>query len=368
MSSPNGTSPGDDDAAFSRVRIIVFLLIFSILYFGLNAYVVLRLGGFFEIGRPVLYSWIGFVSLSLPLATYGERMHPTLLSSILYTVSTLWMGILLFAGCTLVIYEVVSVFYSVPHAGPIIVVVVSVLTIVSIRNATGIVERHVEVPVADLDTDVSIVHLSDVHLGTIRNSAYLEQVVERSNRLDPDVVMITGDLIDAGARVHEGMFDEFDRLGAPVYFVTGNHEVYEGLEAVYSVLNGSKIRVLKDEIVEDADIQILGVEYADDDGHLGTELEKLSIDRGKPAVLMYHSPEGVADAKRAGIDLLLAGHTHGGQLFPINVVVRMVFGYSTGLHDLGGTFLYLSPGTGTWGPYMRLGSRNEITHITLKAT
>ena len=112
-------------------------------------------------------------------------------------------------------------------------------------NAIGIDVKAVDVPVENLEKDVSIVQLSDIHLGTIRNSAFLERVVEKAKDCDPDVVLITGDLIDGSARVKEGMFDEFEQFEAPVDFVTGNHEVYEGVEEVYSKLADTKILVLR---------------------------------------------------------------------------------------------------------------------------
>jgi len=358
-----------DDTGYGNlgIRIVVAVPVFILIYTGLNSLVVLRLGGLLGVERTVLYAWIAFVSLSLPVAMLVERIFPNIVSRIFYTAATLWMGMLLFLVCSLLIYEVVSVFYSVPYAGLIIVVVVSVLTVVSTINATRIAVTEVEVPVEGLEEDISIVQLSDLHLGTIRNSGFLGTVVEKATRLDPDVVLITGDLIDASARIHEEMFEEVERFGVPVYFVTGNHEVYEGVDEVYSTLADTEIQVLKNEVVEYDDIQIIGVEYAERDGHLGEEIENLEIDETKPAVLMYHSPERVEDAKRAGIDLQLAGHTHAGQVFPFNFAVRMAFQYIEGLYDLGGLFLYVSPGTGTWGPYMRLGSRNEVTQITLKA-
>jgi len=350
-----------------RIQFVIYFLVFLLIYTSLNSYVVLRLGGLLGLGRNILYLWIVIVTFSLPVAVYAERVFPNIFSKFFFTASAFWMGILLFMVCSLMIYEAIRPFYNIPYAGIIIVIVVSVLSIVSIINATGIVVKEVEVPVENLEKDVSIVQLSDLHLGTIRNSAFLARVIEKVIPLDPDIVMITGDLIDAGARIHEGMFNEFNRFGAPVYFVSGNHEVYEGIEEVYSILDNTKIRVLRNEIVDYDDIQIIGVEYSEDNGHLGKELKNLKIDKTKPAVLMYHSPDGYENAKQAGIDLQLAGHTHNGQIIPFNFFVKIFFKHIKGLYDLEGMFLYVSPGTGTWGPYMRLGSRNEITLLKLIA-
>lgn len=344
---------------------IIFLSAFLLIYTGINSYVILRLGGLLGIGSGILYLCIGLVTLSLPLALYVEKIFPNFLSKIFYLLSTLWMGILLFMLPLLLIYEVISLFYIIPSAGIIIILLVILLSIISIINAIEIEVKEVEVPIKNLKKNITLVQISDVHLGTIRNSGFLKKIVKKINQLDPTIVMITGDMVDGSSRLHESMFDEFNKLNAPIYFVSGNHEVMEGINKVYSLFKNTKIRVLRNEKINFEDFQIVGVEYSEEKGHLKRELEKFKIDKTKLAVLMYHSPEGFENAKKAGITLQLAGHTHNGQIFPFNFVVRLFFKHIKGLYNLGNMFLYVSPGTGTWGPYMRLGSRNEITLLKL---
>lgn len=350
-----------------RIQFVIFFLVFLLIYISLNSYVVLRLGGLLGIGRNSLYLWIVLVTFSLPVAMYVERIFPNIFSRIVYTVSALWLGILLFTLCSLLIYEAIRPFFTIPYAGTIIVIVVSVLSIISVIIAAGIVVKEVEVPVKNLKKNVTIVQLSDLHLGTIRNSGFLKSIIDKTNQLDPDIVMITGDMVDASARLHASMFGNFNRLRAPIYFVAGNHEGYEEADKVNELFHDTKIRILRNEAVDFDGIQIIGIEFSEGKDHLGKELAKLKIDKAKPAVLMYHAPQGIEDAKRAGIDLQLAGHTHSGQIFPFNFFVRIIFKHINGLYDLGGMYLYVSPGTGTWGPYMRFGSRNEITFLKLIA-
>ncbi|MFH1637641.1 MAG: metallophosphoesterase [Candidatus Woesearchaeota archaeon] len=349
-----------------KIQFALFLSAFLLLYISLNSYAVLRLGGLLGIKRSILYLIIVVVTFSIPAAMVIERFFPNALTRALYAISALWMGALLFLFFSLLIYEAIRPFYTVPHAGIIILAAVAVLSSYSIINAVGLSVNEVDVPVENLEKDITIVQLSDIHAGTIRNSGFLKKIAEKTNSLDPDIVMITGDLVDASAHLHESMFSDFNKLRAPIYFVSGNHEIYEGTDKVYALFNGTKIKVLKNEAVDFDGIQIIGIEFSQDKGHLGNELEKLKISRAKPAVLMYHSPTGLEDAKKAGIDLQLSGHTHNGQIFPFNFFVRLAFRHIRGLYDLGGMFLYVSPGTGTWGPYMRLGSRNEITLLRLR--
>lgn len=351
----------------TKISFALFFLIFIFIYTILNSYVVLRLGGLMEIKRNILYLWIVLVTFSLPIAMYSERIFPNILSRIFYTLAVFWMGILLLTLCSLLIYEIISYFHPLPQAGIIISILVSALSIISIINASTIVVKEVEVPIKNLKNKITIVQLSDIHLGTIRNSGFLEKIIKKTNQLDPDIVMITGDLVEGNAGLYKNMFNDFNKLKAPIYFVTGNHEVYEGADKVYAILNDTKVKALRNEVVDFGDIQIIGVEFSEDKDQLKKELEKLNIDETKPAVLMYHYPEGIEEAKKAKIDLQLSGHTHFGQIFPFNLLVMTRFKYIKGLYDLGSMFLHVSPGTGTWGPYMRLGSRNEITLIKLVA-
>ena len=113
-------------------------------------------------------------------------------------------------------------------------------------------------------------------------------------------------------------------------------------------------------------IQFVGIGYSDDKKLIKKKLGRLKIAKNKPSVLLYHVPLGMEHAKKKGIDLQLSGHTHKGQVFPFNYLVMIEFRYLAGLYDIDGMKLYVSPGTGTWGPPMRLGSRNEITVLKLR--
>jgi predicted MPP superfamily phosphohydrolase len=148
--------------------------------------------------------------------------------------------------------------------------------------------------------------------------------------------------------------------------VTGNHERYEGIELVVDALKGTGVRVLRDEVVNTHGIQLVGVDDPGDFPRKNHVLARLNISDGKPSVLMQHTPGAVKDAQGAGIDLMLSGHTHNGQIIPFNYIVKLFFPYIQGLYRIGEMHLYVSPGTGTWGPPMRLGSRSEITLLRLQ--
>jgi predicted MPP superfamily phosphohydrolase len=255
------------------------------------------------------------------------------------------------------------------------------------RSATG-PARVDEVPVT-LErlpralSGFTIAQLSDLHVGPTIGERHVRRIVEQVNALRPDLVAITGDLVDGTVDELADAVAPLARLSARhgVFFVTGNHEYYAGVGPWFQELRRLGIRVLRNErvIVGDAGASFdlagvddysahrrPGVEYADD---VRGALEGRDPDRS--LVLLAHQPRtsAVGDAVRAGVELQLSGHTHGGQIAPWNLVVAAVFPYVKGLyrHAEEGRVgqVYVSRGTGYWGPPMRLGAPPEIGRIVL---
>jgi predicted MPP superfamily phosphohydrolase len=347
---------------------LIFISVFLALYLGLNSYVVLRLGRLLNIKNQILYIFTLLITVSLPLAVYLERVYPNILFKLFYTLSTLWLGILLFLLFLLLIYEIVNIFYTPPYGGEIILGIALILSIISILNAKSVVIKEIEISLPNLEKDITLVQLSDLHIGTIRNSKFLNNIVEKTNNLNPDVVLITGDMIDGASRLDTKIAEELEKIKAPIYFVTGNHEVIEGIEKVYSFLQKTKVNILKDEITSFDNIQIIGIEYKNKKEEVQKVLQKIKIDDSKPRILLYHDPKAFEGIENEKINLALFGHTHNGQIFPFSLLVKAFYKYPQGLYKVGdNSFVYVSPGSGTWGPYMRLGSKNEITLFKLKS-
>lgn len=217
-----------------------------------------------------------------------------------------------------------------------------------------------------------LVHLSDLHLGRILRTDFLERVVAEVNALNPAMVLITGDLFDGMDGNLEELVAPLNGLVAPqgVFFVTGNHETYLGVQRAYAALQYSPVKILDDERVVVEGLQVIGISYPER-GHSLSFAEKMArlrgFDRAKPSILLYHSPSQVAQAKAAGITLQLSGHVHQGQIFPLQFITRLLFGrYYHGLHTEGNYNLYTSSGTGAWGPMMRTGNCPEIAVIQLE--
>ncbi len=239
--------------------------------------------------------------------------------------------------------------------------------------------RTVRVRVANLPEalrGMTIVQVTDVHVGPTIGHDFIASMVRAVNALSPDVVAITGDLVD-------GTVEELGAHVAPiaglrarrgVFFVTGNHEYYSGVDAWVRELGRLGVRVLDNERVSLGDgddaIDLAGVNdwsakrfdrYKPD---LAKALE--GRDPARPVVLLAHQPKHVHQAAERGVSLVLSGHTHGGQIWPWSKLVELDQPYLAGLHRERDTQIYVSEGTGYWGPPMRIGTSPEITRVVLE--
>lgn len=353
-----------------NVQVVVFTSFIFIVFLALNYFIFNIMGYLLNLSSFTVYSLVLLLAISYPAAALLERTVSHALTRAFYTISSAWMGISIFLVILLVGYEILNIFFIIPpyKAGLAIIAITSIISAYSILNSISIEIKNVELNIPNLKRNVKIVQLSDIHIGSVRNSGFMKKIVKKTNELNPDIVLITGDTVDGSAKVYPHMFDALNNINAPVFLIIGNHEVYEGLENVLPVLKTININILRDEMVEIEGIQIIGVDYSFNKNHLKDILSKIEIDRLKPSILMYHVPSEVEAANEAGINLQISGHTHKGQIFPFNLMGRLAFPYFSGLYNHKDTQIYVSQGTGTWGPPMRLGSRNEITvHNLLKS-
>jgi predicted MPP superfamily phosphohydrolase len=253
----------------------------------------------------------------------------------------------------------------------------SLIGLINARRTARVV--RVRVPIAGLPAALEgfrIVQISDIHVGPTIKRDYLEAIVARVNALQPDLVAITGDLVD-------GSVAELAEHVAPLaglrsrhgsYFVTGNHEYYSGVHGWVRELQRLGMRVLHNEHVvlrhEGAALVVAGVpDYGGhhfDAQHRSDPAAALhGAPSGVPRVLLAHQPRTAPAAAAAGFDLQLSGHTHGGQFLPWTFLVPLQQPYTAGLHQLGRLWIYVSRGTGYWGPPKRIGAPSEIAELLL---
>lgn len=264
---------------------------------------------------------------------------------------------------------------------------IAVLVLTALATLIGLVNARrraqvvdVDVPIAGLPASLqgfTIVQISDIHVGPTIKRGYLDAIVDTVNRLDADMIAVTGDLVDGSVEQLASHTEPLSRLAARhgSYFVTGNHEYYSGEPAWTAEFRRLGLRVLTNEHVvlqhEGAELVVAGVpDYSAhhfdpaqrSDPHAAL---KGAPPEAAPRILLAHQPRTAPAAAAAGFDLQLSGHTHGGQFWPWNHFVRFQQPYTAGLHRLNALWVYTSRGTGYWGPPKRFGAPSEITRLRL---
>ena len=254
------------------------------------------------------------------------------------------------------------------------------LTLVGYANARRVARvRDVDVPIASLHPSLdgfTIAQITDLHVGPTIAREYVEAIVDAVNGLDADLVAITGDLVDGSVGQLSPHTAPLARIEARhgTYFVTGNHEYYSGVHAWIGEFTRLGMTVLLNEHVvldhDGAHVVVAGVTdpsaHHFDPSHRSDPARAIA---GAPSsaikLLLAHQPRSAAAAAKAGFDLQLSGHTHGGQFLPWTFFVRFQQPFTAGLARLGRLWVYTSRGTGYWGPPKRLGAPSEITRLRL---
>src|SRR5512140_2751428 len=264
-------------------------------------------------------------------------------------------------------------------AVPLLALATTLLGFVNARRTPRIRTLDIRRGVPPALDGFTIVQISDLHVGPTIRRRFVARVVQAVNGLQPDVVAITGDLVDGtvaelGPEVAP-LRELAPRLGS--YFVSGNHEYYSGVQPWLDEVTRLGIRVLQNEHVVikhgGARLVLAGVsDYSAGHFIASHRSDPVAALAGAPAdaafkVLLAHQPRSAPAAAAAGFDLQLSGHTHGGQFLPWTLFVRLQQPFTAGLHQLGRLMVYVSRGTGYWGPPKRFGAPSEITRIRLRS-
>lgn len=235
-------------------------------------------------------------------------------------------------------------------------------------------ENPVEVSLPNLPKDLDgfkIALVSDLHLGVTTSMRRLDRTISLIEGMDPDIVIFSGDILDRGFRKPDWAATTARNIRARhgKFAVLGNHEFYHGLKSSIAWHEKAGFRLLRNETAElPGGLQLAGVDDLRT-ARIPDELLSLmlsKIDPERPSILVSHQPRAFNTAAERGVGLTLSGHTHGGQIFPFHILVKMSNDYLKGIYRKGESTLYVTPGTGHWGPPMRLLTRTEVTRITLR--
>ncbi|MBP7742045.1 MAG: metallophosphoesterase [Aliarcobacter sp.] len=246
----------------------------------------------------------------------------------------------------------------------------------AIDNARNIELELVDIKIKNLKQEYTIIQLSDIHIGGLITKDFITSLVNKVNLLNADIVVITGDLVDTKLQFAKAALDELKNLKSKygTYFIVGNHEYFHGVQPIIDYVNSLGIKTLENENVyigpKDNGFYLCGVydRFGDRYGAYKPDINKALLNTNdNPTILLAHQPKFVDEIENTqGIDLVLCGHTHGGQIFPFNFLVKLQQPYVKGLNihnDF--TQVYVNKGTGFWGPPMRLGASSEISILKL---
>jgi uncharacterized protein len=382
-----------------RRRLVTFFLAVTALFGLLHLYPGVRLFSDTGLGPPwTALGWtlLLLVLASVPLGFFWVRTVGNALSRGLFAFSTFWLGAAGILLTSTLATDAARLLWGLLHGfahgearvhearlqALAIVALTVVLTGWALYSAAVVLKlRRVTVRLDGLGEGLEglrIVQISDLHIGDALDEPFLRRVVARVNALAPDVVAVTGDLVDGLVPAVRDFVAPLAELRARfgVYYVTGNHEYYWGgpeWEAEVgrlglTVLRNSHRVISRDgsELALGGVPDLQGIRFHPDHA-CRPDLAFAGAPDGVPRVLLAHQPAAARTAAAAGVHLQLSGHTHGGQIFPFHFFVWLSQPVLSGLRKLFGIWVYTHRGTGTWGPRMRLGAAPEIAEITLRA-
>ena len=354
--------------------IYLFILLFFGVLFGANAYIFARMAQ----ALPALPMAVKIlIGMCMAIATCGVFLSialrssglPAVLSRGLFQIGSVWLVFLLYMVLILLVVDaVVWMGLKIPYRfWMCLVLCLTVLVVGHYRY------KHPKVNVVPLSFDkectlakpLTIVAVSDVHLGEGTGRKALARYVDLINAQHPDVIVISGDLVDnsVGPLYRDHMADELARLSAPhgIFMVPGNHEYISGIEEVEQFLKDTPITLLRDSVVTlPGDIQLIGRDDKSNPTRVSLDTLMARTDVTRPVIVLDHQPYGVAKADSLGVDLLFCGHTHRGQVWPLTWVTDRLFEQSHGYRRWPHSHVYVSQGLSLWGPPFRIGSDSEL--------
>lgn len=366
-----------------------FFLIVLAVFFGMMGYVLIR--GFqalppkFNIQMIYAGLFTGLLALMVAGLFLENAFSPALSKAVTFTGYTFLM-VVIYLFLSFLLVDIIRLLNYFLHFAPIgmhtfrywamtgsLGLIAIVLIVGNYHfNHPKLVKLNLTVDKPLQNKDIKIIAASDFHLGSSIDKKRLRQYVNLINEQHPDIVLLLGDITDRSASplTEQNMKVELQEINAPmgVYAISGNHEYFSGKsQEIAQYLRASGITVLHDSVcLVDSSFYIVGRDDRTNRARKSlSELVK-GLDKNLPKILLDHQPYHLEEAEQNGFDLQLSGHTHNGQFFPINLVVKSMFELSHGYLKKGKTHYYVSSGLGVWGPQYRVGTQAEVVEIRLK--
>ena len=377
-------------------QFLIFFSIVLILYSSINYYILHRSMQALPpaSGLKPWFRWLFIaVASSYVLGRIIERIQLSAFSDLLMWVGSFWLAAMFYFFLAVVFIDFIRLTHHftgilpetwlTPKAATntlgITMIVVFTVIIAGYFNAVNPRLHKLTLDVDKSANGMKELHIamaSDIHMGTIIGPRRMEKLVNRINQLKPDIVLFAGDVVDEDLApvIRQNLGEALKRLKAPlgVYGITGNHEYIGGANAAVAYLEAHGVTMLRDSVLKIANaFYLAGREDRDKtrfSGEPRMTVDSLlsTVDNSLPVILLDHQPFNLDKAADAGVDLQLSGHTHHGQLWPLNYLTSAIYEVSMGYLKKGKTHIYVSPGFGGWGPPVRTGNRPEVVDITLR--
>ncbi len=361
---------------FTLREMVLFGSIASAILLSANALVCATWGYFFDLPGWIAWQAVpGGLAVAFIAASFlrFRSTHPAL--RIVYALTSAWLGGLNFAvfaaiACWSIDGLSVRLDWEVPRVplATILFGLAFLATAYGLVNAAWIRITRITVKLPGLPEaweGRAAALVTDLHLGPLAGAGFLRRVIARLRALQPDAVFISGDMFDGSPLGVDELVAPWREFSAArgVFYVTGNHDEFAERSIFLDAVRRTGVRVLNNEKVTLDGLQLIGVHDAEaaNPAELGAILRRAQIDRRQASILLAHQPVNLAVAEEADISLQLSGHTHGGQIWPWNLLVLWIYGrFGHGLERLGNLQVYTSNGVGTWGPPLRVGTKSEI--------
>ena len=372
----------------------IFLTIVLVIYSLINIYIFLK--GYHAIPDTRSFRTLYFIVFIVLASTFVagkilEARHSTVFSDILNIIGGFWMAFMLYGFLFLLLSDILLLALRITGSvgnekiilfrkwSFIATVAISVVLITAgFINAIIPVITKYDIAInksADEIKSLRIAAVSDIHLGSVIRKRSMNKLSGMLKTMEPDLVLLLGDIVDGeiGPVLRGDLLKYFTcpKCNDGLFAITGNHEFIGGAKRTIPYIESKGIKILKDEVaILKGGIQLIGRLDRDSRRYYGKErlpLEELmkQVDKTKPVILLDHQPFQLADSEKNGIDLHLSGHTHNGQMWPLNLITRKIYELSYGYMKKGNTHYIVSSGFGLWGPRIRSGSRSEVLLINL---
>lgn len=365
------------------MRVYLFFSLFLLLFFSIHYLFYSRVIKKFLVSQKVKRNFTLFLSLNFIFnILYVAGRYTDIIGNTLYYLFSLSIGVSFMLLLYLILHEILHLFHkTLKHIDPSKRSFIkkssdgAMLALATSYVSAGAYEGMKEpvVNIVKLDHfDFSIVQISDFHIGGLIDRAFVKSSVLKINALKPDIVFITGDLVDTGLEYIEDTVRELDAIVSKhgIYYILGNHEYFHDPLKIIEFMKSTRIKLLLNEHVTIDALKLNVVGVTDLIGYrtdfLVPDIHKafLGYNNSYKTILLAHQPKYIEELGNYKPDLILSGHTHGGQIWPFGYLVKLAQPYVKGLHTLpNGSHLYVNSGIGFWGPPMRLDSQAEIAYI-----